>query len=728
MADFLSDMNALTQSVGNAANSITNLYNVRKDLETKRIASQVQAKQYDIMKRVNLPLGDPARISFSQDGGGTYFRDVLDQYDKETQELVGSSKWESVRGAVSSTLQPMTQDFSLKIADAYAAQEVEKAQVDFVVAAQNKYALADTLEKVAEIAARNNEMQKNVGIFRPADYETKVRPMEDTANARVIFNQAVSTPQKVARGVVDSFPDPSDPDPAHYEKPADEASARAVIAAAPVSAAAKQQANTALDGLVKSKTDAFKDVIKGNLTDRKIDGNVDQQAVSMALHDSGFVDRATVQAARTEFQGYLFGRNDIYLDTLVRDLSAMTPEDASREAVNQKRVLESFIADKSNSEYLNTSPGEKEVGDTMRKINAFIKDGDDGSDKDKTALLEFAGYRGDFIKIAAESESTGIGNDKGRLEKMVGVLAKTERRMKELLAEGVDPGVLASAYNGVLGEYNAQYQKVSDNMKQQIGATDEKADTYRRALETVVSKLSPKQQDYYHKQIMLPVKDRDPNFTLAKDGFDRVVSTMLTNMDQMSPAEQRETGLALSLTVADFTNEIFKNKIDERAKDRVGKPPEDEIARLFTGIDSGKYTASIYDTRSGTNVGLPYLANLTEQGMKMGVEALSSKLGIEPGLITQKIDPKNGDIELDANVTSQYGNSKTVSKRTFSLNGVTDKGKNRLVLVDNKSGEKIYIDGGVDAVIKSNQDFEMDKTVRDAAEKGYNLVDKYRGR
>ncbi len=153
MADFLSDMNALTQSVGNAANSITNLYNVRKDLETKRIASQVQAKQYDIMKRVNLPLGDPARISFSQDGGGTYFRDVLDQYDKETQELVGSSKWESVRGAVSSALQPMTQNFSLKIADAYAAQEVEKAQVDWTVKLDNDLAIAGSLEEIEKIKA-----------------------------------------------------------------------------------------------------------------------------------------------------------------------------------------------------------------------------------------------------------------------------------------------------------------------------------------------------------------------------------------------------------------------------------------------------------------------------------------------------------------------------------------------------------------------------------------------
>ena len=726
MADFLSDMNALTQSVGNAANSITNLYNVRKDLETKRIASQVQAKQYEIMKRVNLPLGDPARISFSQDGGGTYFRDVLDQYDKETQELVGSSKWESVRGAVSSALQPMTQDFSLKIADAYAAQEVEKAQVDFVVAAQNDYAIARTPEEVAAIAARNNEMQKNMEIFRPADYETKVRPMEDAANARVIFNQAVSSPQKVARGAVDSSPDSSDPDPAHYEKPADEASARAVIAAAPVSAAAKQQANAALDGLVKSKTAEFKDFIKGNLTDRKEDGNVDQQAVAMALQDSGFVDRTTVQAAKTEFQGYLFKRNEKYLDSLSMDLYSMTPDEASVAAAQSKKELEAWASE--NKEYMNTDPGWAAVETKMQELNSFINKDRASGAADKSAALYLSFLKGDLSAIFAESESTGTGSDKLRLSKIVGIQVQARKYVEKQAALGVDQGVLATAYNGFMSEFDSKYKQVSDNMKEQIGATNENTDRYYRTMNVVLSNASEKQLEYYNKQSLLPAKEQDINFRIAKDTFDRQVGVLMANMDKMTVAEQDAAAIALSWTFADYTNKIFKNELDDMSKKKVFSSPEDEVASVFTGIDSGRTVASIYDSRSGQNVKTPYVSNLVEQGAKMGVEALSSKLGIEPGLITQKIDPKNGDIELVAKVTSQYGKSKTTATRTFSLNGVEDGNKNRLVLVDKASGEKIYIDKGLDPVIRSNRDFEMDKTVSAAADKGYDLVDKYRGR
>jgi len=265
MADFLSDMNALTQSVGNAANSITNLYRVRTDLESKRIATQVQKKNYDFIMRTKLKPGDPNRISFSEDGSGEYWREALDKHNQEVSSLVDTTRWEGVKGAVESYLQPMTQGFSLQIADSYAAQEVEKAQVDYAVAFGNELSMAQNEEQVEEVKSRYRGIQTSDEIYEPAKFEPMFNQMADAAQANVLFKRAVSSPAVAG----EYTPDSSDPEgKVTAEKPANTASALAVIAASTATPAAKKQAAAAVESYAKQQTAEFEDIIKNNLTNR----------------------------------------------------------------------------------------------------------------------------------------------------------------------------------------------------------------------------------------------------------------------------------------------------------------------------------------------------------------------------------------------------------------------------------------------------------------------------
>jgi len=704
MADFLSDMNALTQSVGNAANSITNLYNVRKDLETKRIASQVQAKQYDIMKRVNLPLGDPARISFSQDGGGTYFRDVLDQYDNETQELVGSSKWESVRGAVSSALQPMTQNFSLKIADAYAAQEVEKAQVDWTVAFENELSMAGSEEQVETVKAKYRSMQTKDEIFEPEKFEPIFNQRADSAQANVVLRRAISSPSVAAREA-DPVPDSSDPSGgASSEKPANTASALDVIANSKATPSAKKQAADGVAAKEKADTAQFKEWRSNMISDRiKAGEDVESERLrSQIVQNGGFVNSAEKDAAIAELDAYDMKKVGGLFNLILNDAYRVAPD--GKEVLNAKVPVSmdevKAIADTYKG-FSGTKYGRDMITDTMEKLKNLLRDPDEGSGPELVFETEFSLMSGEIASIVAMSESVG-GNDLSRMERLVILKQEADLKLKNATAQGIKA---TSGYNRFLGDFSGGIRTLSENKEKSTGTARMREDLYDKAFQTVIAGITDESAlKYVKKQANLPYDQRDASYNVAMLDLKGAISSYMTNSESWTPAQSESIGRSFQFVVGKFANEMFTSKFDEMAQEKLFSTAQDAVAEFFTGLDSGAFIASSTSKLNNNVMEIPYVSNLVDQGAKMAAEAMARDLkGVKLGDISIIKDPKNGDVILK---TTRTEGGKYPVTTLYSLNGEVDDGKSRLVLVDNSNpNNKIYVDGkDVPAVQKKKKE------------------------
>jgi len=679
MADFLSDMNALTQSVGNAANSITNLYNVRKDLETKRIASQVQAKQYDIMKRVNLPLGDPARISFSQDGGGTYFRDVLDQYDKETQELVGSSKWESVRGAVSSTLQPMTQDFSLKIADAYAAQEVEKAQVDWTVALDNELAIAGSLDEVEKIKANAIAYQTQMELFNPAKFQAVITSRFDSASAGLLYKEALTRPSVAAVEGKSAKPVSDNTDPmartggveAVAEQPANKASALSFVAESKASPAAKKMASESIESYSKQQTADFKEWWKLNVTDAKDDGNAQVEAGRQAIANAGFVDKSVVSGAATELQGYEWKQNEAGVNAIL-DSFYERFTDAGRDSLipDAQKMVNEYVKSKPSG-WSESAQGQAFIKQTSKEIASWEMKDEEGNDIASFGMQLYdlkrafdigSGFSLPLLTVKADNLAREVWKKAVETNDYSGAMSMLNQ------IESVTAGINAKIKEtyGLAGEFNISSQENATN--QFLGSLDQKT-------QDIVRKEVKRSQEYG-----TPLDPQVSKF--LSEANDYTVATM-TNIGKMSEKDRDSAMQQYRLRIADMGRKAIlgQGKPDEKGIVSTDIDKATQTLQKLDGQDLAATNAMTGESAEGSSVQRASIDLLTARGYQF----LS---GIGAKSITP-IESNSANKQFKVEKTGQGGKVSTI---TYTLKTNTSGGKVRPVLVGSDNSI-LFIDG-----------------------------------
>lgn len=120
--DALDDFVQFTQSLGGFTQSVGQLYDMKVRVEADKYAMDIGKMDTAFLTDMMRPAGDPARISVKN------FRDSLEAYNKDLDSRIGQITNPAVRAAVSRQYQSSRNEFNLRVAEKYMAQEVANTQ------------------------------------------------------------------------------------------------------------------------------------------------------------------------------------------------------------------------------------------------------------------------------------------------------------------------------------------------------------------------------------------------------------------------------------------------------------------------------------------------------------------------------------------------------------------------------------------------------------------------
>lgn len=185
MAPLLSDVAEFTNAFSQLAGSVAQLHQVRVQAEAEAQASQISKLNFDFVQRLNLPAGDPNKLSLDE-GTPNYWRTAMEQHDAEIETGVGSIKDPSIRAGVETQLQASRQKFALDMSNALAGAELQRTQESMIVLFDNQIDTGDIAG-----AMTTWETIKTRQIFSPADQATFEQSRVVPIQARAIASAAI---------------------------------------------------------------------------------------------------------------------------------------------------------------------------------------------------------------------------------------------------------------------------------------------------------------------------------------------------------------------------------------------------------------------------------------------------------------------------------------------------------------------------------------------------------
>ena len=117
--DALDDFVQFTQALGGFTQSVGQLYDMKVRVEADKYAMDIGKMDTAFLTDMMRPAGDPNRIWVQN------FRDSLDAYNKDLDSRIAQITNPAVRAAVSRQYQSSRNEFNLRVAEKYMAQEVE---------------------------------------------------------------------------------------------------------------------------------------------------------------------------------------------------------------------------------------------------------------------------------------------------------------------------------------------------------------------------------------------------------------------------------------------------------------------------------------------------------------------------------------------------------------------------------------------------------------------------
>jgi len=120
--DALDDFVQLTQALGGFTESVGQLYNMKVKVEADKYAMDIGKMDTAFLTDMMRPAGDPNRIEVRS------FRDRLTAYNQDLDNRIGQITNPAVRDAVARNYQSSRNEFNLRVAEKFMAQEVANTQ------------------------------------------------------------------------------------------------------------------------------------------------------------------------------------------------------------------------------------------------------------------------------------------------------------------------------------------------------------------------------------------------------------------------------------------------------------------------------------------------------------------------------------------------------------------------------------------------------------------------
>ena len=120
--DALDDFVQFTQALGGFTESVGQLYNMKVKVEADKYAMDIGKMDTAFLTDMMRPAGDPGRIDVRS------FRDRLTAYNQDLDNRIGQITNPAVRDAVARNYQSSRNEFNLRVAEKFMAQEVADTQ------------------------------------------------------------------------------------------------------------------------------------------------------------------------------------------------------------------------------------------------------------------------------------------------------------------------------------------------------------------------------------------------------------------------------------------------------------------------------------------------------------------------------------------------------------------------------------------------------------------------
>jgi len=694
----MNDMNNLTQSVGNAASSVTNLFQVRTSIESQRIASEIQKANYDFIQRTKLIPGDPNRIVANNDGTGVYWRDALDEHNGKVSDLINSTKWGSVKGAVSRAVEPISQQFGIQQADAYAGQEIAAAQSDWMVSKQNIASTIDSPEKLDQFLADADNENKTIGLFDTVSWNNQVKPSLDAMAASSLYNLSVNSPRVITPAQSDSevakssgytkmvealgieqaaFVASAPEGTEAITAPADYDSAKKYIMDSKYSASQKRQAIAALEEQSKGQTEQFNDMVKALVTDREESGTVDVDAVFNMIQNSGLVNTSARNAAISKLMGYETKKFGAELDSISGSYySAHSENERSALVAAAQKEVRDLVASKP-SYWAQSEAGQKIIEAKQQEIASWeLKEGADSA-ADQTYRL--------FGDLAAIKNANDLGANPVNLMFMVQGTENEAKRIGETMG-----------YTSAYPSFVNQAADVHKALAERFG-DENKLDMANRTTNVLLGYLSKDQQKQVYEALKDP-KKMDPDMAVFMDSFGKDVLATLSR-DDLKTDKERDAVL-MQLATKYKGKDLWKQMTTapaEKSKEGVfGNTALNDGGKILKEVVSGNTEYGRKDTLSGEFRLTPSVAPKLEQLSQSGGQLLKEMYGFTPVINMQT---KSGLPETT--LPARDGKPPVL----LTMTQIEDNGKNRPVW-KGSDGSIIYFD---------KQPSQAEREVADAA-------------
>lgn len=202
MADALNDFVTLTNAAGNLIGNLSRLQDTRIELESARIASEINRRNALFLSDMTRKVGDPNRIDSNN------WRDKLAQHNSDIESVIGTVKSTGVKNIVQSRIGEITNGFMVGVSQKMFAQEMEIAKSDARVNIDNIYndSSKSWSERVADIDSWTKKYSDE-GILDGKELAELYSKYRTQANVNSIVDFAMSRWSNASNEELSSYSD-----------------------------------------------------------------------------------------------------------------------------------------------------------------------------------------------------------------------------------------------------------------------------------------------------------------------------------------------------------------------------------------------------------------------------------------------------------------------------------------------------------------------------------------